>query len=171
MKRDFIAVLLLFGLFVLAVSVQSFAGEKKDGKAVAKDVKFACSQHGPVDMMLILSPATGKPRMIEFIGGNDTTKWVVKIDGQEAKVGNGKTVEVRPGDLITWSVAAKKHGVVFAEQDLAQVLLDFDKKVGRPLVDQTMKLTSNAWKKFGTKRWGTDPTTDIGVLAACKVKK
>jgi plastocyanin len=173
MKRvrlTFGAALLLFGLFVVAISVPSFAGEQKEGKAVAKDVKFACSQHGPTDMMLTLSPATGKPRMIEFIGGNDTTKWVVKIDGQDVKVDNGKTVKVRTGDSITWSVAAKKHGVVFAEQDLAQALLDFDTKVGKPLVDQTIKLTSNAWKKFGTKRWGTDPTTDVGVLASCKVK-
>ena len=60
---------------------------------------------------------------IEFIGGDNTAKWVVKLDGQEVQVGNGEKVNVQSGDTITWSVASKKHGVVFAEQNLAQALV------------------------------------------------
>jgi plastocyanin len=164
------AMLLLLGSFVLAFSVRSFADDK-DGKAAAKDVKFACSQHGPTDMQLTLTTAAGTPaRKIEFIGGDDTSKWVVKIDGAEVTVDNAKTVDVRSGDTITWSVASKTHGVAFAEQDLAQALLEFDTTVGKPLVDQTTNLSTTAWKMFGTKRWGTDPTREAGVLASCKVK-
>jgi plastocyanin len=174
MKRNrltFLAGLLLFGLFVLALSVQSVAQDSKKEKPAPKDVKFACSQHGPTDMTLTLTLDTGKPRKIEFVGGGSATRWFVKIDGKDENVKNGETVKVRPGDSITWSVEKGTHGVVFAEQDLAQAVLDFDMKVGKPLVDQTTRLTTNAWKKFGTKRWGTDPTSDVGVLASCKVKE
>lgn len=165
----------LFGTFASALSVSSFAEDKKEPDA-ADDVKFACSQHGPTDMMLTFSLETGTPRKIEIIGGDDTGKWIVKIDGQFAAAGkggtNGDTIKVRSGDLITWSFASKKHGVAFAQQDKAQAMLDFD-SVFKPLVDQNMKLVSNAWKTFGDnqgKLWGTDPTTDLGVFASCKVK-
>jgi hypothetical protein len=174
MKRGYLTVvasLFLFWFFALAPSVPSFADDKKE---VAKDVKFACSQHGPADMTLTLSLETGDPRRIEFIGGTDTTKWVVKIDGQFAQAGkggtNGDTVKVRSGDSITWSFAAKKHGVAFAEKALAEALLDFDPVFKPLLVDQKTKLTTNAWKMFGADLWGTDPTTDFGIFAACKVK-
>ena len=173
MKRDrltFVVALLLLALFVLTLSIESFADDKKDREA-AKDVKFACAVHGPSQMVLTLSPEAGTARKIEFIGGNDTTKWVVNIDGQEVKVANGGTVKVRSGDSITWSVAARKHGVVFADQDLAQAMVDFDMTVGKPLKDQ-MKLgqIDPAWKKFGSKLWGTDGTNEVGTLASCKVK-
>ena len=164
-----VATLLLLGLLVLALSVPSFADDK-DPKIGPKDVKFACSFHGPVNMNLTLSAETGKSRKIEFIGGNNGAKWFVKIDGRDVQVANGATVKVRSGDTITWSVAAAKHGVVFAEQDLAQAMIEFDTTVGKPLVDQTTNLNTNAWKTFGTKRWGTDPTGDVGVLASGKVK-
>src|SRR5262245_3218563 len=132
MKRDrltFVGALLFCGLLVLALSCRSFAQEKKD-KAAAKDVKFACSFHGPANMTLTLTPGTGKRRKIEFIAGNSGAKWFVKIDGKDEDVKNGETVNVRPGDSITWSVAAATHGVAFAEQDLAQAMLDFDVNAG-----------------------------------------
>jgi hypothetical protein len=160
---------LLLGLVVLALSVPSFADDK-DSKNAPKDVKFACSQHGPKNMSLTLSVETGKARKIEFIGGNSGTKWFVKIDGQDVQVDNGTTVKVRSGDTITWSVASAKHGIAFAEQDLAQAMIEFDTKVGKPLIDQTTNLNTTDWKNFGNKRWGADPTTDVGVLASGKVK-
>jgi len=175
MKPDrltFVGALLLFVAFVLAVSVQSFADDKKD-KAVAKDVKFACSFHGPKNMTLTLSLDTGKPRKIEFIGGNSGAKWFVKVDGKDEIVANGETVKVRPGDAITWSVEKATHGVAFAEQDLAQALLDFDMKAGKPLEDLSDFLKTQEWKNFGTKRWGTKPAKFVDVpilLAKCKVK-
>src|SRR5262249_9238886 len=101
---------------------------------------------------------------------NSGAKWFVKIDGQDVQVANGAKVQVRSGDTITWSVAAAKHGVAFAEQDLAQAMAEFDTTVGKPLVDQTMKLNTTDWKNLGTMRWGTDPTGDVGVLASGKVK-
>src|SRR5438552_556891 len=140
-----VATSLLLGLLVLALSVQSFA-DNKDPKNAPKDVKFACSRHGPKSMNLTLSAETGKSRKIEFIGGNSGAKWFVKIDGQDVQVNNGTTVKVRSGDTITWSVAAAKHGVAFAEQDLAQAMIMFDMTVGKPLVDQTMNLNTAAWK-------------------------
>ena len=173
MRRDrltLVAALLTFGLFVPVLAVQSSADDKQD-KAVAKDVKFACSQHGPSDMMLTLSLETGAARKIEFIGGNSATKWFVKIDGQDVQVPKQTTVKVRSGDTITWSVAQGTHGVAFAEQDLAQAMLDFDTTVGKPLIDLTTILATNSWKRFGAKRWGTDRTNQVGVLASCKVKE
>jgi len=176
MKRDrltFVAALLLFGVFVLALSVQSFADEKKDRQAGAKDVKFACAVHGPLAMTLALSPEKGAARKIEVIGGLDTKKWVVKIDGKDETPDNGGTLKVRSGDSITWSVsvATRSHGVVFADQDLAQSLLDFDMKASKPLKDQ-MDLAKNDpdWRKFGSKLWGTDGFKGVVVLASCKVK-
>jgi hypothetical protein len=160
---------LLLGLLVLALSGPSFADDK-DPKNTPKDVKFACSFHGPMSMSLTLGPETGKSRKIEFIGGNSGAKWFVKIDGQDVQVANGATVKVRSGDTITWSVATAKHGVAFAEKDLAQAMIEFDTTVGKPLVDQTTNLNTTAWKNFGTKRWGTDPTADVGILASGKVK-
>jgi len=169
----------LLGFSVLAMSVQSFADDKKD---VAKDVKFACSHHGPTNMMLTLSLEKGDPRKIEIVGKNNGAKWFVTIDGQPAKDGNGgqngDTVKVHSGDTITWKITAANHGVAFAEQDLAEAMLTFDKpdpKTNQPLKleDLTTTLTSDAWKMFGTKRWGTKPidaATDPIVMVSCKVK-
>src|SRR5437016_5150604 len=99
--------LLLLGLFVLPLALQSFADDKKDR---AKDVKFACSHHGPTNMALTLTPEKGTVRKIDFIGVNNGAKWLVKIDGQPAQPGNGGTngdsVKVRSGDSITWSITA-----------------------------------------------------------------
>lgn len=170
MTRDrwsILAAQLLLGCLVFALSAPSRADEKKE----VKDVKFACSQHGPEDMMLTLSLEKGASRKIEFLGGSSAAKWLVKIDGVDTMVPNNTTFKVRPEDAITWSVTAGKHGVAFAEQDLAQAMLDFDMTVGQKLDDQTMKLKTPAWKAFGTKRWGTDPTTTVGLLASAKVKK
>jgi len=176
MKRDRLklaAAPLLLGLSVLALALSSHAGEKKDDKDPVKDVKFACSQHGPSFMNLTLSLKKGTARTVEFIGGNDFMKWQVKIDGKDVSIDNGKTAEVFSGDTITWSVNSTncaQHGVVFAEKALAQALIEFDMKAGKPLVDQNKKLSSGAWKKFGSDRWGTDPTDTAGVLATGKVK-
>jgi plastocyanin len=174
MKRNrlaFVVARMFLGLFVLAMSVQSFADEKKDSKTVAKDVKFACAIHGPAQMVLTLSLETGTSRKIEIIGGSDTKSWVVKIGNQDAKKNNGDTVKVRSGDTITWRVAARTHGVVFADQDLAQAMLDFDTTVGKPLKDQKVLGENDPdWMKFGPKLWGTDGTNEVGVLASCKVK-
>src|SRR5262249_7295141 len=87
-------------LLLLALLVPSFADDK-DPKNGPKDVKFACSFHGPVNMNLTLSAEAGKSRKIEFIGGNNGAKWFVKIDGRDAQVANGATVKVRSGDTIT----------------------------------------------------------------------
>jgi plastocyanin len=181
MKRDqiaFVAALLLFGLFALAQSVQSSADDKKDTKAAVKDVKFACSHHGPTSMALTLSLENGTPQKIEFIGVNNGAKWTVKIDGTPAADGNGgkngDTVKVHPGDTITWSITAANHGVAFAEKDLAQAMLEFDTTVGKPLEDLTAFLTTQPWKDFGTNRWGTKPidaAKDPVVMVSCKVKK
>jgi len=175
MKRDhltFVASVSFLGLFILGLSVQSSADEK----AVAKDVTFACSHHGPDSMRLTLSLEKGTPRKVEFIAGNSATKWFVKIDGMDVTPANKATVKVRSGDTITWSIAKFNHGVTFAEQDLAQEMLDFDATVGKPLKDQTGLGTGDAdWKNFGTKLWGTDPfdaaaNGDVILLASCKVK-
>jgi plastocyanin len=160
----------LAGLACVLLCTQGVADEK-NRKAAGQDVKFACSQHGPKDMQLTLKLGTGtSSRAIIFTGGTDTTKWLVQIDGSDVSVDNGKTVEVHSGDSITWKVADKKHGVAFAEKALAEAMLQFDTTVGKPLIDQNMKLTSNDWKMFGNDRWGTDPTSDKVVLASCKVK-
>jgi len=180
MKRDhltFIASLLVFVLF--ALSIQSFADVTKQA---AKDVKFACSHHGPTKMMLTLSLENGDPQKIDIVGKNNGDQWFVTIDGKEAKPGkggtNGDTVKVHSGDTITWRITAANHGVAFAEQDLAEAMLKFDPpgdpKVGPlKLEDLTTTLTSDPWKMFGTKRWGTKPI-DAGtspiVVVSCKVK-
>jgi hypothetical protein len=182
MKRDLLTFAsLLLGFTVFALALQSFADDRKteEKKAVAKDVKFACSHHGPKNMMLTLrlSPDKGTPRKIEFIGVNNGAKWTVKIDGTPADDGNGgkngDTVKVRSGDSISWSITAANHGVAFADQDLAEAMLKFDTSVGKPLEDLSTTLTTAAWKMFGTKLWGTKPI-DAGaapiVMAACKVK-
>jgi hypothetical protein len=176
MKRDtlrFVARPLLFGFFVIMVYVQSFANDKE----AAKDVKFACSHHGPANMMLTLSLEKGDARKIEIVGKNNGAKWFVTIDGQPAPDGNGSknadTIKVHSGDTITWKITAANHGVAFAEQGLAQAMLDFDTTVGKPLEDLTATLTTDAWKEFGMKRWGTKPIDaedDPVVMASCKVK-
>jgi uncharacterized iron-regulated membrane protein len=159
---------LIVASLVLALSASSSADEPK---SKMKDVKFACAQHGPMAMMLTLSLESGAPRKVEFIGGTDTSKWVVKIDDQTQSVDNATTVKVRSGDKITWSVAARKHGVVFANKDFAQAMLDFDPAGGKPLKDQSALGTADpAWMAFGPKLWGTDATSDVGILASCKVK-
>jgi hypothetical protein len=85
---------------------------------------------------------------------------------------------VHSGDTITWIITAANHGVAFAEQDLAENMLKFDPtdpKTGQPLKleDLTTTLASDAWKKFGTKLWGTKPI-DAGnnpiVMVSCTVK-
>jgi plastocyanin len=175
MKRyqiKFVRLLLLFVLFAVALSVQSSAGDKQ-----AKDVKFACSHHGPENMMLTLSLEKGDPRKIEITGKNNGAKWFVTIDGKEAEAGNGgnngDTVKVHSGDTITWKITAANHGVAFAEQDLAEAMLKFDATVGKPLEDLSDFLKTKAWKDFGNKRWGTKPidaSQDPVVMASCKVK-
>jgi hypothetical protein len=175
----FVVCLLLFGFFILALSVQSFADDKN---GVTKDVKFACSHHGPANMMLTLSLEKGDARKIEIVGKNNGAKWFVSIDGQSAQDGNGgkngDTVKVHSGDTIVWTITAANHGVAFAEQDLAEAMLKFDPpdpKVGQPLKleDLTTTLTSDPWKMFGTKLWGTKPI-DAGkdpiIMVSCKVK-
>jgi hypothetical protein len=176
MKRDrltFVASLLVFGLFALALSVKSFADEKADIKAVAKDVKFACSHHGPMNMSFTLSLEAGTPQKIEFIGGNIGRHWFVKINDKDvtAEHANGTSIKVHSGDSITWSISVENvpHGVAFAEQDLAQALLAFDPG-NEPLVDLTMILKTDPWKHFGTQRWGAAETMGVRVLASCKVK-
>src|SRR5438067_1834500 len=112
MKRNqitYVAAMLLFGFFALALSVQSVADDKKDPKEVAKDVKFACSRHGPAHMQLTFSHEAGKGRKIEILGKNDNgAKWFVTIDGTPAANGNGgksgDTVKVHSGDTITWTI-------------------------------------------------------------------
>jgi plastocyanin len=180
MKRNqikFVASLLLFGLSALALCVQSFAGDKKDCQTVVKDVKFACSHHGPEKMMLTLSLDKGDPQKIEIVAKATGAQWFVTIDGKAAADGNGgkngQTVKVHPGDSITWSISVDNinHGVAFADQDLAQAMLDFDTTVGKKLEDLSTTLTTQAWKDFGTKLWGTKETSGVVTLASCKVKK
>lgn len=171
MKFTTRALAFIFGVFVLTLSFQSFADEKKDAKEVAKDVKFACTRHGPNDMQLTLSLEKGDPRKIEINGtGNSNSQWSVIINGEDKTPANKGTVMVRSGDSITWNIAGGKHGVAFAEKNLAQAMLDFDLKAGKPLVDLTNIINTNAWKMFGTMRWGTEETDDKGVLVKCKVK-
>src|SRR4051794_38930896 len=106
----------LVGFVILVLSVQSLANERKadDKKAAAKDVKFACSRHGPKNMMLTLSLGSDAeaPRKIEIIGMNNGAKWTVKIGGTAAADGNGgkngDTIKVRSGDSITWSITAAR---------------------------------------------------------------
>jgi plastocyanin len=163
-----VAALLLVGMVALLSEWGFGADEKKKSPA---DVKFACSQHGPSDMQLTLSLESGNVQKIEFIGtGTTAAKWTVKIDGVEKNIANQSKVKVRSGDSITWSVEGGKHGVAFAEEDLAKAMLEFDEKVGKKLEDLNGTLTSNQWKMFGMKRWGTKPTTDKQVIASCKVK-
>jgi plastocyanin len=179
--------MVLFGFFVLALSAQSFADDKKE---VAKDVKFACSHHGPTAMMLTLSLEKGDPQMIEITGKNNGAKWFVTIGGVKAADGNGgkngDTVKVHSGDTITWSITDANHGVAFAEQDLAEAMLKFDPAGDDPMVgplkleDLTTTLTGPCnpkaadWKNFGTKLWGTKPIDAVEgktiVMVKCKVK-
>jgi plastocyanin len=175
-RSTFVAALLLLGFFVLGLSVDSLADEKNP-KTVAKDVKFACTKHGPAHMTLSLSPEEGKAREIKIMGGMNTMVWVVKIgDGKEEEVANGSTVKVHSGDSITWSVsvATRSHGVVFADQDLAEALLDFDKKASKELKSRTGlgddDAQKKAWEMFGSKLSGTAFFPGVVDLAKCKVK-
>src|SRR5437870_4434337 len=108
---------LLAGFFFLALSVASVA---------ADDVKFACSHHGPKNMMLTLSLEKGDRQTIVIEGKNNGAKWFVTINGMPAADGNGgqngDTIKVHSGDTITWSISAANHGVAFAEQKLAQAM-------------------------------------------------
>jgi len=171
MKRNhlaFVALLLVFVLFALALSNRSFAEDEKDG---AKDVKFACSHHGPMKMMLTLSLEKGDPQKIDIAGVNNGDQWSVTIDGNKAKPGNGgnngDTIKIHSGDTITWTITAANHGVAFADQDLAEAMLKFDPPGDDPTVgplkleDLTNTLTSDSWKMFGAKRWGTKPIDAI----------
>ena len=176
MKRNTLTVVasnLLAGFLLVALSVLSFADDKKEA---VKDVKFACSHHGPKNMQLTLSLEKGDARKIEITGKNNGAKWFVTIDGQAAPDGNGgkngDTIKVHSGDTITWLITAANHGVAFAEKDLAQTMLNFG-TVGRPLEDLTGILDTQAWKDFGTNRWGTKPidaSDNPVVMASCKVK-
>lgn len=180
MRRNMplVASLCLYGLLAPGLIVQLSADEKKDSSAAAKDVKFSCSVHGPANMTLTLSLEKGnageKPRDIQIVGRGGA-KWIVTIDGTPAPSGGGgdnkDTIKVRPKDTITWSVAANAHGVAFAEQNLAEAMLSFDKKAGKTLEDLTKELTTQDWKDFGTKLWGVKGTRDVGILAKATVKE
>ena len=165
--------LLLLGMCTFALSAQSFADDPP------KDVTFACSHHGPMRMMLTLSFEKGDPRDIQITGKNNGMKWFATIGGNDAPAGNGgnnaDTVKVHSGDTITWIITDANHGVAFSNQDLAQAMLDFTPNgcVGQPLIDLTTTLTTDDWKAFGTKLWGTKPI-DAGpnpiIMVKCKVK-
>jgi hypothetical protein len=172
-----------FAVVALAVSSPSFAGSPEgDDKDAPKDVKFACSHHGPTNMMLTLSFEKGTARTIEIVGKNSGAKWFVTIDGAAAPDGsggkNGDTIKVHSGDTIVWKITDANHGVAFAEQDLAEAMLTFDKPDPKtmqplPLEDLTGTLTTMPWKNFGTKRWGTkaiDHGSDPIVMVSAKVK-
>lgn len=171
--------LVLLGFFAPETVTPSSADDKP---SAVKDVKFACSHHGPTAMMLTLSLEKGDARKIEIVGKNNGAKWFVTIDGQQAADGNGgkngDTIKVHSGDTITWKLTAANHGVAFAEQDLAEAMLTFDKpdeKTHQPLKleDLTTTLTTAPWKAFGTKLWGTKPmdaTNDPIVMVSGKVK-
>jgi plastocyanin len=175
----FIALLLVCGLFTFALPFRSFADDTKD----VKDVKFACSHHGPMNMMLTLSLEKGDPRKVEIAGKNNGKKWFVTIDGKDAAAGsgggNGDSVKVHSGDTITWVITDANHGVAFADQKLAESMLTFDPpdpKTGQPLKleDLATTLTSDDWKRFGTNLWGTKPIDAVQgktfVMVSCKVK-
>jgi hypothetical protein len=171
----FVASWLLTGFMFVALSMLSFADDKKD---VAKNVKFACSQHGPKNMMLTLSLEKGDTRKIEITGKNTGAKWFITINGKPAQDGNGgkngDTIKVHSGDKITWRITGARHGVAFAEKDLAQAMLDFDTEAGKPLEDLTDFLSTAVWKAFGSNRWGTKPidaAKDPVVMVSCTVKK
>jgi plastocyanin len=182
MKRTltvFVAPPLIFGLLAFALSVQSFADEKSG----VKDVKFACSHHGPMNMMLTLSFEKGDPRKIEIAGKNNGRKWFVTIAGDSAAEGNGgkngDSVKVHSGDTITWIITDANHGVAFADQELAEAMLTFDQPGDAAtgplkLEDLTTTLTSDDWKKFGPKLWGTKPIDAVSektiTMVSCKVK-
>jgi plastocyanin len=135
-----------------------------------QDVRFACAQHGPLMMKLNLSLEAGAGRIVEVIGGSVVTQWTVKIDGADTGLPDGSTVKVHSGDTITWSVADRTHGVIFANQDLAQAMLQFDTTVGQPLKDQSQLGQDLDWAAFGNKLWGTDPFDAVVTLAKAKVK-
>ena len=181
MKRSltvFVASLLLFGLLAFRLPVQSFADDKK-----VEDVKFACSHHGPVMMMLTLSMEKGDPQKIVIEGKNNGKKWFVTIDGKAAPAGNGgnngDSVKVHSGDKITWIITDANHGVAFPDQTVAEPMLTFD-PAGDPatgplkLESLTTTLTTDDWKKFGTKLWGTKPIDAVEgktiTMVSCTVK-
>lgn len=149
-----------FGVTALMLCAGSPAQDKD-----VKDVKFACSRHGPDHMQLTLSLEKGQPRTLKFIGQSNGAKWSVTIDGVAAADGNGgqngDTVKVHSGDKLIWQIAALNHGVAFAEKDLAEAMITFDDpdtdKGPLPMIDLTSVLTSDEWKAFGMKLWGVKP--------------
>jgi len=155
MKRYLLT--LLAGFFFLALSVASVA---------ADDVKFACSHHGPKNMLLTLSLEKGDPQIIVIEGKNNGKQWFVTIDGRPAANGNGgqngDTIKVHSGDTITWSISAATHGVAFADQKLAEAMFK-ELKAGDKLKleDLTTTLTSADWKAFGKTLWGTKETNAV----------
>jgi plastocyanin len=157
MKRDhltFTASLLFLVLAAFALPIRSFADDKKDAP---KDVDFACSHHGPMNMMLTLTFEKGDPRQIQIEGGGDFKHWLVKIgDGKVAPADNGTKIKVHSGDTITWILTDLNHGVVFAEQKVAEAMFK-ELKAGDSLKLEDLNPTLNSpeWMKFGKTLWGT----------------
>jgi hypothetical protein len=167
--------LLVLVSIILTCSVRSLADQPKD-------VKFACSHHGPSNMQLTLSLEEGPSRAIEIVGKNSNgSKWFVSIDGHAADNGNGgknkDSIKVHHGDTIIWKIESGdtgiEHGVAFAEKETAQAMLQFDEKTSKLLEDLNDFLSTDPWKAFGMSRWGTKPFAagaDAIVLVSAKVK-
>ena len=67
------------------------------------------------------------------------------------------------------------HGVAFANQDLANAMLDFDTTTPGllPLEDLSTTLVTPGWMMFGPKLWGAKPIQsgdNDKVMVSCMVK-
>jgi len=113
--------------------------------AVGQDsLIMTCAQHGNGVMTLKFVREAGSARSVQVIGQVNSTRWTVKIDGQDATpptqtLDNPGIVPVHVSDTIAFKVENPRHGILFLSEDLARRFLDFDEADGKPLDDRAPK--------------------------------